>query len=89
MDDDYRRGRPSLHKEFDEAMGILAGDVLLNGALNRLAPPHNKIRINGWQRRSSPVRPVPTDAERPDYGLVRSRGRFSAFVAFIRKENRN
>lgn len=29
-DDDYRRGRPTTHKEFGEAMGILAGDGLLN-----------------------------------------------------------
>lgn len=28
-DDDYRRGRPSCHKEFDEATAILAGDALL------------------------------------------------------------
>lgn len=29
-DDDYRRGRPTTHKKFGEAMGILAGDALLN-----------------------------------------------------------
>ena len=28
-DDDLRRGRPTLHKEFDEATAILAGDALL------------------------------------------------------------
>ncbi|HEY3313865.1 MAG TPA: polyprenyl synthetase family protein [Bacillota bacterium] len=28
-DDDYRRGRPSCHKAFDEATAILAGDALL------------------------------------------------------------
>ena len=27
-DDDYRRGKPSCHKAFGEAMGILAGDAL-------------------------------------------------------------
>src|SRR5438309_11001031 len=28
-DDDFRRGRPSCHKQFDEAIAILAGDALL------------------------------------------------------------
>ncbi|MDE7297575.1 MAG: polyprenyl synthetase family protein, partial [Lachnospiraceae bacterium] len=28
-DDDFRRGRPSSHKAFDEATAILAGDALL------------------------------------------------------------
>lgn len=28
-DDDYRRGKPSLHKRFDEAIAVLAGDALL------------------------------------------------------------
>jgi geranylgeranyl diphosphate synthase type II len=28
-DDDLRRGRPTCHKEFDEALAILAGDALL------------------------------------------------------------
>lgn len=31
-DDDYRRGRLTTHKKFGEAMGILAGDALLNYA---------------------------------------------------------
>lgn len=30
--DDYRRGRESLHKKFGEDLGILAGDALLNEA---------------------------------------------------------
>ena len=30
--DDYRRGKPSTHKKFGEAYGILAGDALLNFA---------------------------------------------------------
>ena len=30
--DDYRRGRPSCHKQFDEATAILAGDALLTMA---------------------------------------------------------
>ncbi|HHU08036.1 MAG TPA: polyprenyl synthetase family protein [Clostridiaceae bacterium] len=31
-DDDLRRGRPSCHRQFDEATAILAGDLLLNTA---------------------------------------------------------
>ena len=36
-DDDLRRGRPTLHKQFDEALAILAGDALLDHALGCLA----------------------------------------------------
>ena len=36
-DDDTRRGRPSLHKAFDEATAILAGDALLTDAFAKLA----------------------------------------------------
>lgn len=32
--DDMRRGRPTCHKQFDEATAILAGDALLNEAVN-------------------------------------------------------
>ena len=32
-DDDYRRGKLSTHKKFGEAMGILAGDAMLNLAV--------------------------------------------------------
>ena len=31
-DDDLRRGKPSLHRKFDEATAILAGDALLTDA---------------------------------------------------------
>src|SRR5207253_9043630 len=31
-DDDLRRGRPTCHKQFGEALAILAGDALLTGA---------------------------------------------------------
>lgn len=37
--DDMRRGRPSLHKAFDEATAILAGDSLLTFAFDLLARP--------------------------------------------------
>lgn len=36
-DDDLRRGRPTLHRQFDEAIAILAGDALLAGGLTLLA----------------------------------------------------
>jgi len=38
-DDDLRRGRPSCHKQFDEATAILAGDALLTKAFGVLAHP--------------------------------------------------
>src|SRR4051812_48293653 len=40
-DDDTRRGRPSLHKAFDEATAILAGDALLTDAFAILAAAPN------------------------------------------------
>lgn len=36
-DDDLRRGRPTLHRRYDEALAILAGDALLNLGLSLLA----------------------------------------------------
>lgn len=36
-DDDMRRGKPSLHKAFDEATAILAGDALMTLAFEMLA----------------------------------------------------
>src|SRR6202022_4395912 len=40
MDDsDLRRGRPTCHKEFDEAPALLAGDGLLTAAFGVLADP--------------------------------------------------
>ncbi|MEX2318288.1 MAG: polyprenyl synthetase family protein [Bauldia sp.] len=38
-DDDMRRGRPTVHKAFDEATAILAGDALLTLAFAILADP--------------------------------------------------
>ena len=38
-DDDLRRGRPSLHKAFDEATAILAGDALQSMAFEILCRP--------------------------------------------------
>lgn len=36
-DDDIRRGKPTVHKQFDEATAILAGDALLTRAFELLA----------------------------------------------------
>lgn len=38
-DDDLRRGRPTVHRAFDEATAILAGDGLLTRAFEVLADP--------------------------------------------------
>ncbi len=38
-DDDLRRGRPTVHKAFDEATAILAGDALMTVAFEILADP--------------------------------------------------
>jgi farnesyl diphosphate synthase len=38
-DDDLRRGRPTVHKAFDEATAVLAGDALLTLAFELLAHP--------------------------------------------------
>ena len=38
-DDDVRRGRPTLHREYDEATAILAGDALQASAFEIMAHP--------------------------------------------------
>lgn len=38
-DDDLRRGRPTLHRAYDEATALLAGDALLTFAFELLADP--------------------------------------------------
>ncbi|MCB0308945.1 MAG: polyprenyl synthetase family protein [Bdellovibrionales bacterium] len=38
-DDDLRRGQPTCHKEFGEALAILAGDALLTQAFSCLSSP--------------------------------------------------
>jgi geranylgeranyl diphosphate synthase type II len=40
--DDFRRGKPSLHKKFNEAIAILAGDALLTLSFNLLAKIEDK-----------------------------------------------
>lgn len=47
-DDDYRRGKPTNHKVYGEAMAVLAGDGLLTAAFSQLAkaqlPAEARIR---------------------------------------------
>jgi geranylgeranyl diphosphate synthase type II len=42
-DDDFRRGKPSCHKQFNEAIAILSGDALLTLAFDVLG------RVSGFQ----------------------------------------
>lgn len=49
-DDDFRRGKPSCHKQFNEAIAILAGDGLLTLAFEVLGrstgfPPDRMLRV--------------------------------------------
>jgi farnesyl diphosphate synthase len=59
-DDDLRRGRPTTHREFDEATAILAGDALQALAFEVLASdaglaarPPALARIIGWLARAA------------------------------------
>lgn len=49
-DDDYRRGVPTVHKKFDEATAVLAGDALQSLAFSILADPQThssaEVRIS-------------------------------------------
>jgi farnesyl diphosphate synthase len=42
-DDDLRRGQPTVHKAFDEAAAILAGDALLTLAFDIIADPATEL----------------------------------------------
>ncbi len=44
-DDDLRRGRPTVHRRFDEATAILAGDALLTEAFVALADGPEPVRL--------------------------------------------
>ena len=44
-DDDYRRGRLSTHKKYDEAQAILAGNSLLTMAFNLLSQDSNLLLV--------------------------------------------
>lgn len=53
-DDDLRRGRPTCHKVFGEAMAILAGDALLAGALELLADTGDPTLVVELARATGP-----------------------------------
>ena len=60
-DDDLRRGRPTCHKAFGEAVAILAGDALLALAFEVLASDvHAAGRSRPDAARRWPKRPGPT-----------------------------
>ena len=46
-DDDLRRGKPTNHKVFGEAMAILAGDGLLTKAFEAAAANASDLKLNG------------------------------------------
>jgi geranylgeranyl diphosphate synthase, type II len=59
-DDDLRRGRPTTHRQFDEATAILAGDALQALAFEILcadaalaARPREQIKIVAWLARAA------------------------------------
>jgi len=57
-DDDFRRGRPSCHKKFGEAMAILAGDALLTFAFETLSrcdafPADRMLRVTAMLSHAS------------------------------------
>ena len=60
-DDDLRRGQPTVHKAFDEATAILAGDSLLTLAFDIIAdrattslPATGAARAGRWRWRAPP-----------------------------------
>lgn len=60
-DDDYRRGKPTNHKVFGEAVALLAGDALLTESFGILAgmelppgtPPDALLRVIRWVSKAS------------------------------------
>ena len=65
MDDaDLRRGRPSVHRQFDEATAILAGDGLLTHVVRGAGPSGDPCQSAGarrnwcWRSRRPPAPPA-------------------------------
>src|SRR5262245_59978969 len=61
-DDDLRRGRPTVHKKYDEATAVLAGDALQTFAFEILADPETHrdpqmrcLLIAGLAKASGPL----------------------------------
>jgi farnesyl diphosphate synthase len=59
-DDDFRRGRPTVHKAFDEATALLVGDALQTRAFEILAnaecDAHSRLRMIGALAAASGLR---------------------------------
>jgi farnesyl diphosphate synthase len=57
-DDDLRRGKPSCHKKFGEAVALLAGDTLQAYACELIArdcPPENALELLRWLNHASGI----------------------------------
>jgi geranylgeranyl diphosphate synthase type II len=49
-DDDFRRGRPTVHKKYGEAMAILAGDAFFRGVIDaHYSTPRRFCRSRFWR----------------------------------------
>lgn len=59
-DDDIRRGRPTVHKAFDEAIAVLSGDALLTEAFKIIAQtelaPDKKVRLISGLAKAAGIR---------------------------------
>ena len=68
-DDDYRRGQPTVHKAFDEATAVLAGDALQALAFEIMASPETHrdalMRCKLIERMAIAARPA-RHGRRPD-----------------------
>jgi geranylgeranyl pyrophosphate synthase len=54
-DDDLRRGRPTVHRKWDEATAVLVGDALQTFAFELLATPPPGMPTSAWPSwRASP-----------------------------------
>jgi len=78
-DDDLRRGRPTLHREFGEALALLAGDALLTFAFEILADPATHrdpqmrcLLVSGLARAAGPVGMVAGQAADMEGGEIGS-----------------
>ena len=49
-DDDFRRGKPAVHKEFGEAAAVLTGDALLTYSFEVLADGATDLAIPVWTK---------------------------------------
>ena len=79
--DDLRRGKPTSHKVFGEAIAILAGDALLTRAFHLLAevprslgtPPASAGGSTPWPSSAKPAAPPASSADRSRISSPRAR----------------